>query len=450
MKSIVKKTLGILIVSASLSVAQTAVTVTNSNVALIRETRQLTLNKGAHQFDLTDIPSQIQPASVLVESPDHSFTVLEQNYEYDLVNVSKVLNKSLDQNIRVVHPELGEVRGKLISASGSALMLIDADNRLQIIPRSDELKIFLDDYSEGANGFVTRPTLRWQVKAAQSGTHQALISYLTEGLNWKADYVGRLNKDDSKLTLACWVTVENKSGKTFKNTRLKLMAGKLNRVRSQNRRALTKSVMAMDEMAVPSFSEKAFFEYHLYSLDRLTTIANNQVKQIQLFPETRARVDKEYVVSSNSNDKVNVIVTLKNSKQNKLGFALPGGVVRLYKADGKDMEFIGEDAVRHTPKDEEIKIKVGQAFDIVSERSVLKTERPTKRSRRYTVEYVLRNHKKEDVRIHVQERFSKYQQTQLNKSNIKPFAQKADRMDFMVPVPANGERKLTLTYTTSW
>jgi len=114
------------------------------------------------------------------------------------------------------------------------------------------------------------------------------------------------------------------------------------------------------------------------------------------------------------------------------------------------MEFIGEDAVKHTPKDEEIKIKVGQAFDIVSERSVLKTERPTKRSRRYTVEYVLRNHKKEDVRVHVQERVSNYQQTQLNKSNIKPFVQKADRMDFMVPVPANGERKLTFSYTTSW
>ncbi len=450
MKSIVKRTFGILIVNLSLLGAQTAVTVTNSNVALVREARQLSLSKGAHQFDLTDIPSRIQPASVLVESPDKSFSVLEQNYEYDLVDVSKVLNKSLDQNIRVIHPELGEVRGKLISASGSALMLIDGDKRLQIIPRSDELKIFLDEYSEGANGFVTRPTLRWQVQAAQSAVHKAVISYLTEGLNWKADYVGRLNKDDSKLTLACWVTVENKSGKTFKDARLKLMAGKLNRIQPQNPRMMTKSLMAMDEMAAPSFSEKAFFEYHLYSLDRLTTIANNQVKQIQLFPETEAKANKEYLVRSDADNKVNVIVTLSNSKQNKLGIPLPAGVVRLYKADGKDMEFVGEDAVKHTPKDEEVKIKVGQAFDLVSVRNVIKTERPTKRSRRYSVEYVLRNHKKENVRIHVQERFSSYQQTQLLKSNIKPFKQKADRMDFIVPVPANAERKLTLSYTTSW
>ena len=450
MRNIVNRTLSILMACASLVGAQTAVTVTNSNVALVRETRQLTLSKGAHRFDLTDIPAQIQPASVLVESPDHSFSVLEQNYEYDLVDVSKVLNKSLEQNIRVVHPELGEVRGKLISASGSALMLVDGDKQLQIIPRSDELKIFLDNYSTGANGFVTRPTLRWQVKATQSGAHRALISYLTGGLSWKADYVGRLNKDDSKLTVACWVTVDNKSGKTFKDARLKLMAGDINLVKSPNRRRMTKSMALMDGMAGSGFSEKSFFEYHLYSLGRLTTIANNQVKQIQLFPEAQTAVSKEYVVESTDPKAVNVMVSFKNSRQNHLGIPLPGGVVRLYKADGKDMEFIGEDAIRHTPKDEEVKIKVGQAFDVVSVRNVLKTERPTNRSRRYSVEYVLRNHKKEDVRIHVQERFSAYQQTRLHKSNIKPFKQTAGRMDFIVPVPADGERKLTLSYTTSW
>jgi len=450
MKNISKFALTALFTAATLLNAQTAVTVTNSNMGLVRETRQLKLNKGSHEFDLTDIPSQIQPASVLVESPEHSFSVLEQNYEYDLVDVSKVLNKSLDQNIRVIHPDLGEVQGKLISASASALMIIDADKRLQIIPRSDELKIFLDQYAEGSNGFVTRPTLRWQVKAGQSGTHKALISYLTGGLNWKADYVGRLNKDDSKLTLACWVTVENKSGKTFKDTRLKLMAGNLNIIRPQNRRAMTKSLMAIDEMATSSFSEKSFFEYHLYSLGRLTTIANNQVKQIQLFPEVETAVAKEYLVESRNDKVVNVKVSFKNTKQNKLGFPLPGGVVRLYKADGKDMEFIGEDAVKHTPKDEEVKIKVGQAFDIVSERNVLKTERPTKRSRRFSVEYVLRNHKKENVNVHVLEGIPGYRQTKLNSSNIKPFEIRADRMEFLLPVPANGERKLTLTYTTSW
>lgn len=440
----------ILSISTAVVAEDLAITVTNSNVALVRETRQFTFDKGSQQFNLVDIPAEIQPSSVLVESKNKSFSVLEQNYEYDLVDVSKVLNKSLNQNIRLIHPELGDLSGKLISVSSQYLMLLDDQEQMQIIPRSDELKISLKDYADKNKGFITRPTLVWQVQANSGGRHHAQISYLTGGLNWKADYVGRLSDNEKTLTLASWVTVENNSGKTFTDARLKLMAGDLHLVKTARKRQLMTSDVNQMYAAAPSFSEKAFFEYHLYSLNRKTTLANNQVKQIQLFPETSTAITKKYIVDSHKGNEVNVMVSFKNSKENQLGFALPGGKIRLYKADGKDMEFIGEDKIEHTPEDEELKITVGQAFDVVSERNIVKTERSTKRSRRQVVEYVLRNHKKNSIEVEIIERLNSRQQNELVQSDIKPFKKQADRFSFKVKLKAKAEYKLKMEYVTTW
>lgn len=430
----------------------TAITVTNSNLALVREARELEMTRGEHHFNLIDIPAAIQPSSVLIESKGQSFSVLEQNYEYDLVSASKVLEKSLNQQIRLIRPKAGEIKGTLISVSSQYLMLLDQNKQLQIVPRSDDLQIMLPEYAGTSGGFVTRPTLVWQVQAKRAGTHKATITYLTGGLNWNADYTGRLSDDEKELLLAGWVTIENRSGKTFKKARLKLMAGDLHLINSgvRNRSRRDKErVMAMS-VAPPAFSEKPFFEYHLYSLDRKTTLANNQVKQIQLFPEIRTPVIKKYRVDSNKGSDVNVVLSIKNSKQNQLGFPLPGGKIRLYKADGKDMEFIGEDAIKHTPEKENLNIKAGRAFDVVSERRVLKTERPGKRSRRQTVEYTLRSHKKSDVEVEIVERVNAYQQNKLLSSSIQVSKKQADRFTFKVPLKAGGENTLTLEYVTNW
>jgi len=425
-----------------------AVTVTNANLALIRETRQIDLEKGIHTFHFLDIPSSIDPSSVHIESMDESFTVLEQNYEYDLVNVNKVLKKALEHKIQLIHPQLGEHRGKLLSASEKYLMLINDDGQMQIIPRSDELKVLLDDYQKA--DFRTKPTLVWQVDANKKGSRPARISYLSGGMNWRADYMGTLNADETKLTLSSWVTVENKSGKVFKDARLKLMAGDLNIVKKTKPIRMYAELDAVVGSAEKQFSEKAFFEYHLYSLQRKTTLANNQVKQIQLFPETTAKISKKYLVESSKANRVSVSVSMKNSEQNNLGMALPGGKIRLFKADGTDMEFIGEDMIKHTAEDEKLKITVGQAFDIVSERVVLKTERPAKNKRRLVVEYKLRNHKKENITVQVVEQLSAYQQSKLNSSTVQPSEKRADRLVFNVPVRAKDEATLKIEYEQSW
>lgn len=425
-----------------------AVTVTNANLALVRETRQIDLSKGIHPFQFLDIPSEIDPSSVHIESLDQSFTVLEQNYEYDLVSVDKVLKRALEQQVQLVHPELGEHRGKLLSVSANYLMLLSDEGQMQIIPRSDELKVMLNDYQKAA--FRTKPTLLWQVEASKKGSRPARISYLSGGMDWHADYVGTLNAAETKLTLSSWVTVENKSGKVFKNARLKLLAGDLNIVKNMKAKRQFAMLDAAVGAAEKQFTEKSFFEYHLYNLQRKTTLGNNQVKQIQLFPEAKAKISKKYLVESSKADRVYVSVSMKNSEQNNLGMALPGGKIRLFKADGADMEFIGEDKIKHTPEDEELKITVGQAFDIVSERMVLKTERPAKNKRRLTVQYKLRNHKKENITVRVEEQLSIHQQSKLNSSNVQPTEKRADRLVFNVPVRAKEERILKFEYEQSW
>ena len=453
MKNLIKGTavFFLLIVPDSLLFAQdVAITVTNSNIALVKEVRRMSLQKGVHNINLVDIPSAIRPASVLVESKNKAFDVLEQNYEYDLINVSKVLEKSLGQQIWVVHPELGNKSGKLLSAASNNLILLDDEGALQIIPRSEEQRIYLKDYSKQKKTFITRPTLVWKINSRQKGEQALQISYLTGGMDWHADYVGRLNDTDNKLTLACWVTIDNRSGKTFNKARLKLLAGDIQLVRPQReRRYGTTQVMEMAAKA-PAFTEKEFFEYHLYTLQRKTDLKNNQSKQIQLFPETESSVKKIYRIDSNRGDKVRVLLSFKNSQKNNLGIPLPAGDIRLYKSDGDDLEFVGADKIDHTPKDEKLEVTLGSAFDIVAERSTIRSTKPTKRSRSQTIEYKIRNHKKEAVQVEVLQRLSAYQENKLLNSSHKVLEKKANYFKFKVAIKADGEATLRYEYITSW
>ncbi len=426
------------------------ITVSNANLGLVKELRQLELKEGIQDFFLEDIPSGIITPSVLIESKRKSFAVLEQNYEYDLINVDKVLNKSLDQQVWLVHPEQGMFAGKLLAASSGNLILLDDEGNLQIIPKSDDLRILLKNYTQRKTPFITKPTLLWKVEAENSAVHEAQLSYLTNGLNWQADYVGKLNKDDSKLTLVAWVTITNHSGKSYENTRLKLMAGDINLLKKGRGPRRQEGVGVMAAEAKASFEEKPFFEYHLYTLQRQTDLKNNQEKQIQLFPETTSPVKKIYRVDSRQADDVQVLVTFKNAQENNLGIPLPEGTIRLYKADDADLEFIGEDKIEHTPKDETIDIRVGNAFDVVSERQVVSTQNPGKRSRQQRIEYTIRNHKDTDIDVEVIERTSIHRATKLVSSNYEPAGKKADQLKFIIPVKSDEEATLEFEYIVTW
>lgn len=447
--SMVAGILFIIIGFGSLSLAQNdqAITITNSNLALIKESRVFDLEKGLQKINIRDIPEQIDPTSVLIESRNTALRVLEQNYEYDLLDVNKILARLIDQEIMVTHTEQDTREGKLLSYSSSHLFLLDGEDNLQIIPRNHEQIIQIKNYSGRGFYFIAQPTLLCQLQADKDGRHQAQISYLSRGLNWQAYYVGRLNATDTDITLAGWVSIDNRSGKSFSSARLKLMAGDLNVVQKA---APTLRRDVMMTMAESGFEEQTFFEYHLYTLQRPVDLNNNQVKQIQLFPETTTKINKTYRVDSRNATEVKVVVSLKNTKEQNLGFALPGGIIRLYKSDGADLEYIGENQVKHTAENETIDIEVGKAFDIVAERRIVETQRPGKRSQKQTIEYVLRNHKPEALDIEIMERVSAYQQSKILSSSHKPIETRADYFKFKIPVKANDEAVLNFVYEISW
>jgi hypothetical protein len=448
LKKKIKKILGVAITTlfflftTALGQEDVSLTVTNNNLALVKEKRTLQLNKGKETVNISNIPSQIIPTSVLVEQKKNSFFIMEQNYEYDLINSNKILEKSIDQEIIIIQPDQGIVKGKLLSSSGANIIVLDKEDNLQIIPKNNEQKIMLANYSQKTNPYRLKPSLKWIINAQKAGKSPFNLSYLTNGLNWNADYVAKLNESSTKIKLSAWVTVTNNSGRTFKNTQLKLLAGDISRVHR------IAQPMAVEDYAVSTrgrrpVEEKTFFEYHLYTIPEKTTLNNNSIKQIQFLNTIEANINIKYQINSSNAEKTAVIIQLNNTKANGLGIPLPKGIVRVYKADEEDLEFVGEDNLKHTPKEEAVEIKVGNAFDISSERVVKKTSRPTRRSQRSLIEYIIKNHKEEDVNIEIHEILYPRHEYEILESNIKAHRKTAQKIIFIVPVKANSKKTLT-------
>jgi hypothetical protein len=429
-----------------------SITVTNQNLALVREERTLSLDKGKSTVEVTDVPGLIDATSVHIKGLDNQFSVLEQNFEYDLMDANKVLNKSLGKTVMISHPESGTVKGELLFSDGSNAILKTTEGELRIIPRNDEQQVILEEYDPAKSGLIIKPTLVWELQSDKKKKTKTKISYLTRGLNWHAEYVAILNKDDSELDLSSWVSLDNKSGKTYENTSLKLMAGDLNLISQFNGRGgRFDQYESMAKSAAPQFTEKEFFEYHLYTLGRKTTIKNNQTKQVQLFDPTTADCKKIYNYNFQKDaKKVRVLVNFKNEKSNGLGIPLPKGKVRIFKKDDDDMEFIGEDLIDHTPKDEELKLEIGKAFDIRAERKVTEKNRLNNRSEKQKIEIVIRNHKDDDIDVLVTEPIGGYRTWEIIKSTHKVKSKDASKAEFLVPVKADGESTFTYEVMFNW
>jgi hypothetical protein len=426
-----------------------SITVTNNNLALVKETRTLSLQQGKNSQQITDMPGLLDPTSVHIFSKTGGFSVLEQNFEYDLLNADKILDKAIDRIINVISPAGSAVRGKLLSADGSNLVIETQNKELRIIPRNPEQQIYLEEFDQQAYGLITRPTLVWLIDSQQAGKPEVEISYLTNGMDWHAEYVANLNEQDNALELNAWVSLTNTSGKTYNEARLKLMAGDLHLAAAGVRPG---RMMEMDTyMAKAQFEEKQFFEYHLYTLDKKTTVKNNQTKQIQLLPTAHAAVTKIFNYNYQKDaTKVAVLIRIKNAKDQGLGIPLPKGKVRVYKQDGPDLEFIGEDQIDHTPKDEKIEIEIGQAFDIKAERTVLEQRGISERSERQKIQVELRNHKDSPVEIQVTEPIFWYRSYEITSANYPVKAKDARKIEFMVPVKANASSTLVFEILYSW
>jgi hypothetical protein len=376
------------------------VTVYNNDLALVKEVRAVELPAGRGEFSFTGVPSRIDPTSVrLAARGGGSLAVLEQNYRYDLVSREKLLERHLDKPARVVtkHDKVHE--GVLKTATGGLVLETQAG---VVLLSGDEIADIT--FPEIPEGLITRPTLVWALENGGSARRDLEIAYLTGGMAWHAEYVAAVDSADRKMDLGGWVSIENNSGATYEAARLKVVAGDVHRAQMPFARGGMK-VMAM-ESAAPDFEERTFFEYHLYDLDRTTTLADKEVKQIQLIADREVPLEKVYVYEPMlEGDKIQVKVEFQNTKENGLGIPLPGGTFRVYREDADGaLEFAGEDRIDHTARDEKVSLFLGHAFDLVGERNELETRRITDRVWEHRIEIKLRNRKEKDaVKILVRE-----------------------------------------------
>lgn len=440
--------LTLFVLTASLAADENYVTVYNQNLALVKQVRTMEITRSNLPLRFTDVAAQIIPTSVHLRSlsGNKDFRVLEQNYEYDLVNGDKILQKYIDHDIQIITEKGEMIRGTLLSKSGSSLVLKDADG-IQIVPWNDKMRVSVKDLPEG---LITRPTLIWDVAGVKTGREKLEVSYLTQGMDWHAEYVGVLNEKSTRMNLDAWVSVDNHSGATFKNAHLKLVAGEIHRAPSAGPRIMAEYAMAKSA-AAPQFKERGFFEYHIYDLQRLTTLKDNQIKQISLFPSTTVGCEKQFIYNARQDaDKVFVKVVFLNKKEAGLGMPLPAGVFRVYKKDGQSLEFAGEDRIDHTPRNEEVRLTIGKAFDLRASRKVVASKRLSEHARRETVEIELRNNKEDQkVTILVEEAMAG-PNWEIEQSNYKYVKKDISNIEFSVPVKANGKAKVRYTVIYSW
>jgi hypothetical protein len=410
----------------------------------------LEFQKGNGRISFIDVPSQIDATSVGFKLTDDSKSVaiLEQNYGYDLVSPDKIYARFVDKEIDLFDKTGKIYSGTLLSYSGGAVVLKDKSGKIQIL-RLDE--IVNTNFPELPEGLITRPTLFWLYQSDFSGTAACDVSYQTGGMSWTAEYVGILSSDEKTLDLTGWASITNSSGATYKEATLKLVAGDIHRIPQQIRGDVQLATQYMAKAAsAAGFEEKQFFEYHLYTLPRKATLADNEIKQITLFEPARATVEKEYYFEPEANaEKVSVRLKTMNSKVDGLGIPLPAGRARVFKADSDgSMILLGEDQVKHTPVDEKVQLDIGYAFDISAGEKVLNYQKISDRVEERTFETSLRNHKKDDITIIVKKRL--YGDWTITKSNFEYAKEDANTVIFKIPVKANDKAVLNFTVRTNY
>jgi hypothetical protein len=397
-----------------------SLTVYNSDLALVRDVRSIQLPRGAFDLHFMDIAATVNPATVHFRSltEPSRVSVLEQNYEYDLLEPEKLLRKYVGRDVTLVRlvqdggdTKEEEVKARLLSYNNAPVWQIG--NEIVTGMHADHIR-----FPELPGNLYSRPTLIWSLQNDGGAKHRVEAAYLATKLAWNADYVLTVARDDKSADVDGWVTVTNGSGTAFRNAKLQLVAGELNRVRqAMGRMELFDRADAAKAAAPPPMSQEAFSDYHLYTLDRKTTVNNNETKQVSMLDATSFPVKKRYIVDGQAfyyrnamhpgsplKDVVQVYYQFKNETSAGLGMPMPAGTIRVYQSDSKGgTQFVGEDHIDHTPKDEVINLKIGNAFDVVSERKQIDFEKIS--SNVYEVEYeiVLRNHKATPVTVELNE-----------------------------------------------
>ncbi len=448
--------------------------------AIIKQVRPVELVDGRSTIRFSDVAAFIEPTTVAFESltdPDGTH-VLEQDFKFDLVSSSRLMERFLDREItlwQTVGDRVEAIRGTLLSTSGG-VTLRSEDGTIRVVNGYSRV-----DYPELPGGLMTRPTLVWDIETGKPGIHSTRTTYETKGITWWADYnvvfAEGAHANAGVLDLGAWVSIVNKSGATYEDARLKLIAGDVHR--APQPAAMGGSIMAfsadrMRKAGAAGFQEKSFFEYHLYTLGRPTTIVDNSTKQLELFPTSRGvpcekvmlyygapmpyyrahgspMTDRNFGTSSNK--KVDVYLRFRNAEEVGLGIPFPSGRIRVSKLDPEDgsLEFIGEDVIDHTPKNEVVLIKMGSAFDVVGERKQTDFKVDSRAHwMRESFEIKIRNHKEESVKVLIKENLFRWGNWEITRKTHEFEKVDSRTVHFPVEVAADGEVTVHYTVKYTW
>ena len=430
----------------TVSADEVAVTVYNNDLGVVSEVRQLELAKGVNQLSFRDVPSQIDANSVRFDviGAEKEVSILEQNYVFDLVSPEQMYKKYIDQTIDLVDKEGRLYSGQLLAYGYNSVTLLDSSGKVKIVGLENITEV---NFPALPDGLITKPTLFWKYQSDISGKRDCRVGYQTHGMNWSAEYVGVLDGKEANIDLSGWAAINNTSGKTYTDAKLKLVAGDINQIKQpmiRGGRSMEVDMLAASPKSA-GFEEKAFFEYHLYTLPRKATVADKEIKQISLFEPASTSVKKIYLYEPEKDaENVKVKVEFTNSKESGLGIPLPAGRVRMFKADSDgSLILLGEDQIEHTPKDEKVDLTVGDAFDIVAEQTMANRTRISDRveDRQFKIE--LRNRKKEDVTISVEKKLWGF--WEVTTSSHPSTKKDANTLRFEVPVKA--ESTVTVDFT---
>ena len=438
-----------------------SLTVYNKNFGLVRERRLVHLGTGNVELSYADVSAHIQPETVHLKSlaRDDGLTVLEQNYRYDLLSPETLLKKFVGKTIKVYryNEHTGaeeEKQAQLLSVEGGAVLNIDGQITSNFggryaFPRVPE-------------NLVQKPTLVWLLSSAVAD-QRVEVTYLTQGLDWHADYVLSVDAEDELGDLNGWVTLKNETGTSYRNAELKLVAGDVQRVAPAEPPMMMDMAAPMPSAAPapPQFKEEGLFEYHLYALDRPTSLLDKEQKQVSLLSASDIALDKKLIFFGQQywfrgnfgkvvqNQKVSVYLDLQNKEQNHLGMPLPKGTLRVYKSDKSGQkQFIGEDTIDHTPRDEKIRIKLGEAFDVVADRSQKVFRALSTCASESEWEIKLRNHKDTPESVEVNEPVGG--DWQVVSSSLPAIKKDANTFIFDVRLAPRSETKLTYVVRVRW
>jgi hypothetical protein len=429
------------------------VTVYNSNIALIRDVRQLTVPTGSFRLKFEDIAATVNPATVHFRSltEPEKLNVIEQNYEYDLLEPAKLLHKYVGKEVTLVRSYMDN--GTTKHEEVKAILLADNNGPVWKIGNDIVTGIYAEGYRfpEVPANLYDRPTLLMSLDNSGARKHQIEASYLANNLSWNADYVLTVGREEKAADLDGWVTLTNNSGTGFRNARLQLVAGDLNRLPANARGdVVMMKEMSRNAAAAPQFQQENFSEYHLYTLGRRTSVEDKETKQISLLQGSGVPVEKLFVVNGQNfyyhnyqnpgsplKDPVMVYYKFKNEEKAGLGMPLPAGNVRVYQKDSKGgVLFIGEDRIDHTPKDETVTVHIGNAFDIVAERKQTDFKKIANNVYEMEFEITLRNHKDTPITVEVNEPIGGT--WEMLSSSYKFTKTAAFAAQFQVPVDKNG------------